>query len=63
MDIYWWIWGLTVVVVMIVFSTLRAFTPYKCYFCGEEMECYYDEKYRAFYYECPKCGHKEVYHG
>lgn len=50
-------------ILLMTYSILKASKPFKCPKCGEYMELYYCDEFGMFYYECPNCGHKEVYHG
>lgn len=49
-----------ILILLIIYSVFRARKPFKCPNCGEYMELYYCDEFGMCYYECPKCGHREV---
>jgi DNA-directed RNA polymerase subunit RPC12/RpoP len=57
MIIFWILIVLTAIYKVLVW----VFEPEKCPKCGSSMYSYFDEEKNDFYYECPKCGHKEKY--
>lgn len=57
----WFVFAIICLAIVILTIIQYAFRGERCEMCGEIMDEYYDEEKQRFFYECHKCGHKEIF--